>query len=45
MIFEMLVEVIDPVSKDSYLNFRRTCVAFLNSILDRKSTRLNSSHP
>ena len=30
MLFEVLVEVVDPVSKDSYLYFRGTCVAFFN---------------
>ena len=33
MLFEVLVEVVDPVSKDSYLNLRGTCVAFFSSIL------------
>ena len=33
MLLEVLVEVVDPVSKDSYLNLRGTCIAFFSSIL------------
>jgi hypothetical protein len=33
VLFEMLVKVIDSVSKDSYLNLRGSCVAFLDGIL------------
>ena len=32
VLFEMLVKVIDPVSKDSYLDLRGSCVAFLDSV-------------
>jgi coproporphyrinogen III oxidase-like Fe-S oxidoreductase len=33
VLFKMLVEVVDPVSKDSYLNLRGTCIALFYSIL------------
>ena len=33
MLLKVLIEVVDSESKDSYLNFRGTCVTFLDGIL------------